>query len=184
MDERPSKSGSPQSALEYEALRATIRVRATTRVWVFLAGICAWGALALATAVLTATPLAVLLPLLVVAATFEAVFALHTGVERIGRYLQLFHEDQFEQAVSEFGRPPGAVHVDALFFVPFVTAVLLNLAPLLVANAVRVEWIFIGGAHALVVLRLVTARAAAARQRAIDGERFGALLRQRFSSRS
>jgi hypothetical protein len=170
--------------MEYEALRATIRVRATTRVCAFMAGICAWAALALATAVLTATPLAVLLPLLVLAATFEAVFALHTGVERIGGYLECFHEDRWEHAVSEFGRPRGAVHVDALFSVPFATAVLLNLAPLLVANAVPVEWIFIGGAHGLVVLRLVTARVAAVRQRAIDRERFTELLRQTSSSRS
>ena len=35
---------------------------------------------------------AALLPLLVLAAGFEAIFALHINVERIGRYLQVFHD--------------------------------------------------------------------------------------------
>ncbi len=35
-----------------------------------------------------------LLPLLVLAATFEINFFVHTGVERIGRYLQVFYEER------------------------------------------------------------------------------------------
>jgi hypothetical protein len=157
---------------EYQALRATIRERGTARICLFAAGFSVWAALTLATASLTASPLAVLLPLLVLAATFEAVFALHVGVERVGRYLQVFYDDRWEQVAMQFGRPAGAVRIDALFFVPFLVAVVVNLAPLLVAGPVRAEWLFIGGAHALFVLRLLTARAGAARQRAIDLERF------------
>jgi hypothetical protein len=157
---------------EYRALRATIRERGTARIWMFGAGVGLWAALALATATTTVVPLAVLLPLLVLEATFEAVFALHVGVERVGRYLQVFYDDRWEQVAMQFGRPPGAVRLDALFIVPFLIAVAANLAPLLVSSPVPVEWIFIGGAHALVVLRLLTGRAGAARQRAIDLERF------------
>ena len=157
---------------EYRSLRATIRERGTARMWLFATGFSVWAGLTLATAAVTATPLAVLLPLLVLAATFEAVFALHVGVERVGRYLQVFYDDQWEQVAMQFGRPSGAVRIDALFLAPFLTAVVVNLAPLLVARPVPVEWIFVAGPHALVVLRLVTARAGAARQRAIDLERF------------
>jgi hypothetical protein len=77
---------------EYIALRATIRERGTARVCIFAGGLAAWAAASIATAALASTPVAVLLPLLVLAAAFEAVFALHVGVERIGRYLQVFHE--------------------------------------------------------------------------------------------
>ena len=155
---------------EYRALRATIRERGTVRVCVFAAGIAVWAAIALATAVLTTTPLGVLLPLVLLAAVFEAVFALDAGTERIGRYLQLFYEDRWEQVASEL-RGSRVLAADALFIVPFLTAVLVNLAPVFVVNPVPVEWIFIGGAHGLVVLRLVAAVSAAARRRKADLER-------------
>jgi len=175
---------------EYSALRATIRERGTTRVWIFLVGLIAWGALTVATAALASTPVAVLLPLLILSAAFEAVFTLHIGVERIGRYLQVFYEDQdedasasgagvgpraskkWEHAAMSFGRPAGAVATDALFSIPFLIAALFNFAPVLVTNPIGVELIFVGGAHALFVLRVIVARIAAGRQRAIDLERF------------
>src|SRR5947208_9263461 len=75
----------PRELEEYSALRATIRERGTARVWVFLAGLALWAALTIATAALVSLPVAALLPLLTLAATFEMVFALHTAVERIGR---------------------------------------------------------------------------------------------------
>ena len=170
---------------EYQALRATIRERGTARVWVFAGGIAAWAAATIATAALASTPVATLLPLLVLASVFEAIFALHVGVERIGRYLQVFHEtDQssgsggsgesrgWEHAAMAFGRPAGAAATDALFTVPFLLAVLFNAAPALILDPARVELAVVGGAHALFVLRLVVARHAASRQRAVDLERF------------
>jgi hypothetical protein len=116
--------------------------------------------------------------LLILAAAFEAVFALHVGVERVGRYLQVFYEDQWEHAAMGFGRPAGAVATDALFSVPFLIAALFNLGPAAVVNPVPVEWIFVGGAHALFALRVVVARFAASKQRAIDLERFRQLKGQ------
>lgn len=86
---------------EYTALRATIRERGTARVWVFVVGMAAWGAMTVATAALTSTPLAVLLPLILLAGTFEAVLSLHVGVERIGRYIQVFYEEDEQDE----GRP-------------------------------------------------------------------------------
>jgi hypothetical protein len=169
---------------EYIALRATIRERGTARVCIFAGGVVAWAAATIATAALASTPIATLLPLLVLASVFEAVFALHIGVERIGRYLQVFYETDlsappglpalpgWEHTAMAFGRPAGALAVDALFSVPFLLATLCNIAPALIAEPARVELIFIGGAHALFVLRLLVARQAAGRQRAIDLARF------------
>jgi len=167
---------------EYNALRATIRERGTARVRIFVAGIVAWAAATIATAALASSPIASLLPLLLLACMFEAIFALHVGVERIGRYLQVFYEappsddgnglPRWEHAAMAFGKPAGAVTLDALFTVPFLLAALFNIAPALLLNPIRAELIFVGGAHLLFALRLVVARAAASRQRAIDLERF------------
>src|SRR4051812_37657438 len=171
--------------VEYSALRATIRERGTARVYIFAGGVAAWGGLAVATAALASTPLSTLLPLLVLAAAFESVFALHVVVERIGRYLQVFHETGadsaaagWEHAAMAFGRPRGAAKVDALFVVPFLVAALFNLAPARVVEPTRAELIFVGGAHALFAVRVAAARGAAARQRRIDLQRFAELRRE------
>lgn len=161
--------------LEYSALRATIRERGTARVYIFASGVAVWAALSLATAALASSPLAALLPLVVLAAVFEAVFALHVGVERVGRYVQVFFETDghgWEHAAMAFGRPPRAAGIDALFCVPFLIAAAVNFAPALVLEPTRPELIFVAGGHALFLVRLFAARQAARRQRAIDLERF------------
>ena len=175
----------PREQDEYGALRATIRERGTARVAIFAAGIAAWAALTAATAALSSTPLGTLLPLLVLAAVFEAVFALHIGVERIGRYLQVFHEGSgdsggpggWETAAMAFGRPRGVASADALFTVIFFLAALFNVMPALILEPQRVELVFVGGAHVLFALRLIVARHAASTQRAIDLARFQQLKR-------
>jgi len=168
---------------EYTALRATIRERGTARVCVFCGGMVGWAAVAVATAALASTPLSTLLPLLVLASIFEGVYALHIGVERIGRYLQAFHETEsapgWEHAAMSFGRPKGAASLDALFTVPFLLAAGFNLAPGVYLSPTNEELIFVAGAHALFVVRLFYARATAGRQRAIDLARFDEIKRAR-----
>src|SRR5437773_8161678 len=90
---------------EYRALRATILQRGTARVWMLVAGLVGWAGLVIATAALATLPIATLLPLLVLAGVFEAILALHVGVERIGRYIQVFHEEQtgWEHAAMAMG---------------------------------------------------------------------------------
>jgi hypothetical protein len=167
---------------EYSALRATIRERGTARVWVFATGIAAWAAVTIATAALASTPIATLLPLLVLAAVFEAVFVLHVGVERVGRYIQVFYETEeahprWEHTAMAFGQPKGAATTDALFSIPFLLAGLFNAAPATITQPTVAELVFIGGAHALFVLRLLVARGVATKQRAIDLERFQQIKR-------
>ena len=167
----------PRELEEYKALRATIRERGTVRVWIFLTGFAAWAALALTTAVLAAAPSTTLLPLLLLAAAFEAIFTLHMGVERIGRYVQVFHEAADERASWErtamaFGPLPRSGGADPLFLACFGIAAALNFTPVLVAAPVAVEVIVIGAAHLLFLVRLAAARRAAAGGRAGDLARF------------
>jgi hypothetical protein len=163
-----------QQQEEYRALRKTIEGRGTARVWVLVAGITAWGALTMATAALAKLPVATFLPLLVLAVTFEAVFSLHVGVERIGRYLQVFHEDAggWEHAAMAFGRPLAGTGTDPLFVAHFLIATLLNIVPALLAEPVQLEIAVIGSAHLLFAARVALAARSATRQRPSDLKRF------------
>jgi hypothetical protein len=163
---------------EYRALRETIRERGTARMWMVVVGLVAWAALTIATAAVAATPVATLVPLLALAAVFEAVYALHIGVERIGRYLQVFHESGdagapgWEHVAMAFGRPKGAVAPDPLFTALFLLATLFNVTPALLVQPIVQELVFVGGAHALFAVRIIAARTAAAKQRMVDLRRF------------
>jgi hypothetical protein len=158
---------------EYRELRATIRERGSIRLWLFVVGLAAWAALVVATAALAALPIATLLPLLFLTAVFEAVFALHTAVERIGRYIQVFHDDRdgWERTAMEYGRAFRGTG-DPLFTLVFAGAAVLNFVPALIAEPVLIEVLVIGFAHALFVVRLAIARREAGRQRRLDLERF------------
>src|SRR3954466_12106876 len=161
---------------EYTALRATIRERGTARVGIFVAGLAAWAALVVATAAVSALPLATLLPLLVLAATFEAIFGLHIGVERVGRYIQVFFEDDsergWEHTAMAFGRTPGPVGTDPLFTKVFWLATFVNVLPALLYRPVVVEWVACGAAHVLLAIRILVAKRQAGQQRALDLARF------------
>src|SRR6476619_2001167 len=76
----------------FRALRATIQQRGTMRMVVLPIVFIGWAGTAVATAAVITVAVSTLVPLLILVAGFEAVFALHVNVERIGRYLQIFHE--------------------------------------------------------------------------------------------
>ena len=156
---------------EYKALRATISQRGSVRTCVFVAGLAIWSMVALA-ATFISIRLITVLPLLLLAGTFEAIFALHVGVERIGRYLQVFHQDRWEKTAMAFGAPLAGTGSDPLFIVFFGLATMCNFVPVLLAEPLRIELAMLGGVHALFIVRLVVARRVAGRQRAADLERF------------
>ena len=164
----------PRELEEYRALRDTIRERGTARIWVFLAGLVAWGALTTATAALAALPVATFLPLLILAATFESVFGLHVGVERIGRYVQVFLERDggWEHVAMAVGRPLKGTGSDPLFTAHFIIAVLLNTVPALLAQPLAIEVWVVLTVHALVIVRILLAHRVAKHQRASDLKRF------------
>jgi hypothetical protein len=164
----------PELAVEeYRALRATIRERGTTRVVVTVITFVSWAALALLASTLDAGPPLGLIPLLVLAVGFEAAFALHVGVERIGRFIQAQYEvpnalPAWEQSAMKIGTTPGASGgVDPIFFWPFCMAVLLNLMVVLLLQWSPAAIVF-GLIHGVVVARLLSARRFARRQREQD----------------
>jgi hypothetical protein len=165
---------------EYRTLRDTIRERGTARMWLAVVGFAAWGGLVVATATLFPLPVASVLPLLILALTFEVVFALHTGVERLGRYIQVFFEDEsgWEHTVMQL---PGSA-VGALFANHFRIAGILNFVPTAFARPVPVEWAFVGAIHLLFIVRVAFAARQAARQRGVDLEIFGRLKAARDRS--
>jgi hypothetical protein len=175
---------------EYKALRGTIRERGTTRIWLFLIGLVAWASLAVATAALAALPVAALLPLLVLDGVFETVYSVQLGIERIGRYIQIFFETEDETAGSggprrwehtamAFGRAFPSRGTDPLFSWLFGAAAVLNFVPVMLAEPVALEIVLVGAAHLLFLLRIVVARRAATQQRAKDLERFQSLRQGR-----
>ena len=170
----------PREVEEYTSLRATIRERGTARVCLFFGGLVAWAAATIATAALAALPVATLLPLLILAAGFEALFNLHTGVERIGRYLQVFYSDEdpshggrdWERTLMAYARAFPRGGSDPLFTIYFVLATILNFVPVLLAEPVRLEVTVVGLGHLGFIARVFVERQASSGQRARDLERF------------
>jgi len=165
---------------EYSALRDTIRERGTARHWIVVVGLGVWASLTVAVAAVLAVPLATLIPLLVLAAVFEVVFALHTGVERVGRYIQVFHEQAedaaaWEQVAMSYGRSFGGGGIDALFSPVFMVAGLLNFIPAVLSGPMAIDSGVAAVVHALFVLRVFVAKRQAGVQRAVDLERFAKL---------
>ncbi|MGB7217551.1 MAG: hypothetical protein WBD07_01980 [Vicinamibacterales bacterium] len=177
---------------EYRALRATIRERGTARSWTCVVGLIVWAGLGLMIAIrLPSGPLTTLFSLLVLAATFEAIFALHVTVERIGRYIQVFYEEHdpdqngkpgasvgtaasggWERTAMALGRPLAGTGADPLFAALFGLATLLNLVAALSASPTAVEIGVSGAAHAILLVRIAIAGGLAARRRDADLERF------------
>jgi hypothetical protein len=170
---------------EYEALRATIRERGSVRMWLILAGLIAWGALAIGLWAVEAQGALTLVPFLAVAATFEVSFFIHTGVERVGRYLQVYHEEDgqgWEHTVMAYGKnfPGGG---DPLFIPLFSAVAVVNFLSSLAAATRRPGWIVLSLiAHLILGWRFLAARRLAATQRTLDLERFTSLKRDGASS--
>lgn len=168
----------PRELEEFRALRATIRERGTARLYVFVAGLVAWAGLVLATVATMTLPIATLLPLVVLVGVFEAVLALHIGVERVGRYLQVYFEDvdegprQWEHAAMNFGADAAKGTPSPIFASTFLMATLTNFVPSVLAGALPLEYAVVGTVHLLFVMRVTTAKKLVARQRAADLARF------------
>jgi hypothetical protein len=166
----------PMQHEEYQALRATIRERGSLRVGLILAGIAVWAALTVGIATLDLPAWVTLAPLLVLSAAFEVVFALHVGVERVGRYLQVFYEEAageagWEAQIMEFGRRFPGGGTDPLCCRIFWLATAVNLLPVFRTPRL-IGCGLLGLAHVVFAGRVVKARQVAAGQRPIDLERF------------
>lgn len=174
---------SPIALEEYRALRATIRQRGTLRLIVIAITFFGWAALAVSVTALLVVPILGLIPLTVLAAGFEVVFAAHVGVERVGRYLQVHYERPgalpgWEHAAMWLGaqarRRSG---IDPLASGLFTVAALLNLVPIAllslaegptVGGVVPLELAVYGALHVVFIGRIVHARRYADSQRQRD----------------
>src|SRR5262247_592453 len=116
---------------EFRILRATIQQRGTARMVVLPIVFIGWAGTAVATAAVITVAVSTLVPLLVLVAGFEAIFALHVNVERIGRYLQVFHEPEggWEHVAMEYGQRFSGAGPDPLSSRLFVLATSANFLP-------------------------------------------------------
>jgi hypothetical protein len=169
---------------EYVALRATIRERGTARMVMVPVIFTAWAATAIATSAVIAVAISTVVPLIVLAAGFEATFALYMNVERIGRYLQVFHEPstgaleagRWEHVTMEFGKRFPGGDVDPLFARLFMLATSINFLPVALGG-IPLEIGVIAVLHFLLINRIRLAQKAARAQRAQDLEHFQTLAR-------
>lgn len=167
----------PREIEEYRALRATILARGTARHAIVVAGIAIWALLVVALVATSGVPIETLVSLTVLATVFEASFALHTGVERIGRYVQVFHEADgeiaaWERTAMSHGALFTSAGVDALFTPVFLIATVLNLIPAIAAGTMAADTAIVAVVHVLYLGRIWQARVSARGQRAADFDRY------------
>lgn len=158
---------------EFTALRATIASRGTARMVLLPVVVIGWASLAIVVVLFGDLPVAALPPLAILVGGFEAINALHVGVERIGRYLQVFYEGRpdasgWETTVMAAGPRLRGGGVDPLFTVVFSAAAILNMTTALVPEPTPLETLVVGGMHAAFLARVARARQVASSQRARD----------------
>jgi hypothetical protein len=171
------------SETEFGVLRSTIAVRGTVRMALLPTVVCGWAFVALIVLLYAELPVTVIFPLAILVAGFEAIHALHVGVERIGRYIQVNYESlpnapQWESTAMRVGPALPGGGIDPLFTVVFMTATFANLVPVAAIAPERIEFGILAALHVAFIIRLVRARGAAARQRAVDLETFTAIKSQ------
>ncbi|MCC7034831.1 MAG: hypothetical protein IT179_18560 [Acidobacteria bacterium] len=168
---------------EYRSLRDAVAARGHLRATLALAGVSAWALVLVATLAWLPSPLAAVVPLLVLIATFEVIRPLHVGAERIGRYLQVFHEEgrergqtlaapAWERTAMAFGAAvPGAAGHP--LFVPVLgLATLVNTFTIWVPGPVPVEMVLLAIPHGAFLLWMARADHAMRAQRDRELARF------------
>jgi hypothetical protein len=124
-------------------------------------------------------PVSAAIPLFVLAVTFEVIRPLHFGAERIGRYVQVFYEEEgdpgrplsdtpaWERVAMSFGKVPG-VGGHPLFVPLFFIATALNYLAVLLPEPATVEFAVMALPHLAFIAWLVAADRAMRSQRAIE----------------
>ena len=171
----------PYAEDEYRVLRQTIALRGTVRIALLPLTLLGWSLLAAGLLTYGEIPYAAVFPLLTLVAGFEAVHALHVGVERIGRYLQVFYESavhgpRWETTAMAVGPALPGGGTDPLFSAVFVAATGANLLTIWVVEPTPIEIAVLVALHLAFVVRVIRARVAASRQRAVELESYRALL--------
>jgi hypothetical protein len=139
-----------------------------------------WAVVTLIVLLYPGPPVASVIALGILVGGFEAVHALHVGAERIGRYLQVYYETlpdgpRWETAVMSVGPALPGGGIDPLFSVVFVSATVVNMVPPLVSQPTTLELGTLALLHVSFLYRVVRARVAATKQRAVELESFKAM---------
>ena len=136
-------------------------------------------------------PLAAIIPLLVLLVTFEVIRPLHFGAERIGRYIQVFYEEDgqperplaetpsWERVAMRLSAVPGTGG-HPLFVPVFFLATIANTLPVLLAQppATPIELAALGVPHVALMIWLFNADRAMRTQRAAELEQFRRLRQE------
>jgi hypothetical protein len=164
---------------EYLVLRRTIAARGALRPVLALTGISLWAVLLIAVLVLLPYPVAAAIPLLILVVTFEVIRPLHFGAERIGRYLQVFYEEDgepgrgladtpsWERIAMSFGAVPG-VGGHPLFVPVFFLATVANYLAVIFPGPVAIELTVMAVPHLAFLAWLIAGDRAMRNQRAIE----------------
>ena len=173
---------------EYLVLRRTIAQRGALRPILLVSGISGWAVTLTAVLVALPYPIAATIPLVVLAATFEAIRPLHFGAERIGRYLQVFYEEagdpgrplrdnpSWERVVMHFGKVPGAGG-HPLFVPIFFLATVVNTLAVIIPGPVPIEMAMMAVPHLAFLAWLLAAHRAMTTQRQIELDRMRTLAK-------
>ncbi|MEP6783674.1 MAG: hypothetical protein ABI983_08390 [Acidobacteriota bacterium] len=147
-----------------------------------------WALLLIAVLAFLPYPVAAAIPLLALVITFEVIRPLHFGAERIGRYLQVFYEEQgdprrplhdtpsWERVAMSFGKVPG-VGGHPLFVPAFLLATAINYLAVLLPHPVTVEFGVMAVPHLAFIVWLVAADRAMRQQRTIELARLRDLVK-------
>ena len=167
---------------EYVILRRTIAQRGALRPVLALGGFGLWAAALIAVLTLLPFPVASAIPLLVLTVTFEVIRPLHFGAERIGRYIQVFYEEDgdpgramtdapsWERVAMGFGAVPG-VGGHPLFVPLFLIATAMNYLAVLLPEPLPLEMSVMAIPHLAFIAWLIAADRAMRTQRAIELDR-------------
>ena len=170
-------------AHEFRSLRDAVAARGQLRATLALAGLGLWAAILTATLVALPYPVVAVVPLVVLVATFEVIRPLHVGAERIGRYLQVFHEETdtndgtltppaWERTAMSLGAAvPGAAG-HPLFVPVFGLATIVNTLAVWLPSPVPVETGLLAVPHLAFLIWLGVADRAMRAQRASELTRF------------
>ena len=176
------------SRSEYLVLRRTIAQRGALRPILLVGGTGIWAATLTAVLVWLPYPVAAAIPLVIIAATFEAIRPLHFGAERIGRYLQVFYEEagqpgrplhdtpSWERVAMSFGKVPG-VGGHPLFVPIFFLVTIVNFLAVIIPGPVPMEMAVMAVPHMAMLAWLVAAHRAMKSQREIELDRLRTLTK-------
>jgi hypothetical protein len=178
--------------VEYRVLRDTIRARGGLRLTLSLAGLALWALTLVAVLAWLPNPIAGTIPLLLLVATFEVNRMLHLGVERIGRYLQVFYEEAqmggsgtpaWEHTAMTLGPTAPGAGGHPLLMPLFLFATLINFLSVVLPGPVPIELGVMTVPHVSFVFWTLYADRGMRQQRTRELERFRALFRERAAPR-